>query len=100
MHHIIVLTMYAVIFHIVVELYPSGEHNALRLSWVNFTCSGTGNDLYWIVDNKILVDEELESRDITVHQHSTPAGNVSSTLVSICVEIWELQFYQMFNATC
>ena len=63
------------------ELYPNGEHNALLLSWVNFTCSGTGNDIFWSVDYKILDDEELESRNITVHQHSVPAGNVSSSLV-------------------
>ena len=63
------------------KLYPDREHNALLLSWVNFTCSGTGNDISWRVDYKILDDEELESRNITVYQHPAPAGNVSSTLV-------------------
>ena len=63
------------------ELYPNGQYNALLLSWVNFTCSGTGNDVSWRVDKQTLNDEELESRDITVHQHPAPSGNVSSSLV-------------------
>ena len=67
--------------YVVVELYPNGQHNALLLSLVNFTCSGTGNDISWRVDKQILDDEELESRDIAVYQHPALAGNVSSSLV-------------------
>ena len=66
-----------------VQLTPEGEYSAIYFSLVNFTCLGTGNDISWKVkfNDKVLNDEELESRSITIYKHSVPAGNVSSTLV-------------------
>ena len=63
------------------HLNPEGEYSAIYFSVVNFTCLGTGSGISWRVDNKVLDDEELDSRSITIYKHSVPAGNVSSTLV-------------------
>ena len=64
-----------------VQLSPEGEYSAIFFSLVNFTCLGTGNDISWRVDNKVLDDKEMESRSITVYKHSATAGNLSSILV-------------------